>query len=131
MKDKTLTDIMLICKGWYNKEKYHSILEALNGYYHKYYSCENIIMDKAFAEYLFLRPLVLTAIEIKPTLARYIFEPIYSPLDNKEPFIDIMYNRLIGLIQMIDKDMFDLSDYQDMFDKAEKCNYEDDTIGVI
>ena len=88
-------------------------------------------MDKAFAEYLFLRPLVLTAIEIKPTLARCIFEPIYSPLDNKEPFIDIMYNRLIGLIQMIDKDMFDLSDYQDMFDKAEKCNYEDDTIGVI
>lgn len=131
MKDKTLTDVMLICKGWYNKEKYHSILEALNGYYHKYYGCENIIMDKAFAEYLFLRPLVLTAIEIKPTLARYIFEPIYSPLDNKEPFIDIMYNRLIGLIQMIDKDMFDLSDYQDMFDKAEKCNYEDDTIGVI
>ena len=64
----------------------------------------------------------LKAIEIKPTLARYIFEPIYSPLDNKEPFIDIMYNRLIGLIQMIDKDMFD---------KAEKCNYEDDTIGVI
>lgn len=36
MKDKTLTDIMLICKGWYNTEKYHSILEALNGYYHKY-----------------------------------------------------------------------------------------------
>ena len=131
MKDKTLTDIMLICKDWYNKEKYHSVLEALNGYYHKYYGRENIIMDKAFAEYLFLRPLVLTTIEIKPTLARYIFEPIYSPLDNKEPFIDIMYNRLIGLIQMIDKDMFDLSDYQDMFDKAEKCNYEDDTIGVI
>lgn len=131
MKDKTLTDIMLICKDWYNKEKYHSVLEALNGYYHKYYGHENIIMDKAFAEYLFLRPLVLTAIEIKPTLARYIFEPIYSPLDNKEPFIDIMYNRLIGLIQMIDKDMFDLSDYQDMFDKAKKCNYEDDTIGII
>ena len=131
MKDKTLTDIMLICKGWYNKEKYHSVLEALNGYYHKYYGRENIIMDKAFAEYLFLRPLVLTAIEIKPTLARYIFEPIYSPLDNKEPFIDIMYNRLIGLIQMIDKDMFDLSDYQDMFEKAKKCNCEDETIGII
>ena len=28
MKDKTLTDILLICKGWYNKTLYHNTLEA-------------------------------------------------------------------------------------------------------
>ena len=52
MKDKILTDILLICKGWYNKTLYHNTLEAFNAYYHKYYGCEDIAMDKAFAEYL-------------------------------------------------------------------------------
>ena len=131
MKDKTLTDILLICKGWYNKTLYHNTLEAFNAYYHKYYGCEDIIMDKAFAEYLFLRPLALYAIEAKPKIARYIFDPIYSPLDNKQPFGEIMYNRLMGLIQMIDKDTFDLSRYQEMFQKAEACHYKDETIGII
>ena len=131
MKDKTLTDILVICKGWYNKKIYHNLLEAFNAYYHKYYGCEDITIDKAFAIYLFLRPLVLKAIEIKPALARYIFDPIYSNIDNKEPFAEVMYNRLIGVIQMIEKGMFDLSDYNDMFAKAEECNYEDESIGII
>lgn len=131
MKDKTLTDILLICKGWYNKKLYHNPLEAFNAYYHKYYGCEDITMDKAFAEYLFLRPLALKAIEIKPTLARYIFEPAYSVIDNKEPFSEIMYDRLMGLVQMIEKSTFDLSEYNDMFIKAENCNYEDESIGII
>lgn len=131
MKDKTLTDILLICKGWYDKTLYQNTLEAFDAYYHKHYGCEDITMDKAFTEYLFLRPLALKAIEIKPTLARYIFEPAYSVVDNKEPFSEIMYDRLMGLIQMIEKDMFDLSKYNDMFVEAEKCNYEDESIGII
>ena len=131
MKDKTLTDILLICKGWYNKTLYNNTLEAFNEYYHKYYGCEDIVMDKAFAEYLFLRPLALKAIEIKPTLARYIFDPNYSIIDNKSPFSEIMYDRLMGLIQMITKDMFDLSEYEDMIKKAKECNYEDNSIGII
>ena len=131
MKDRTLTDILLICKGWYNKTLYHNTLEAFNAYYHKYYGCEDIVMDKAFAEYLFLRPLALKAIKIKPTLARYIFEPTYSIINNKEVFSEVMYDRLMGLIQMIEKGMFDLSEYEDMFLKAEECNYEDETIGII
>lgn len=131
MHDKTLTDILMICKGWYNKKLYHNPLEAFNAYYHKHYGCENITMDKAFAEYLFLRPLALKAIEIKPSLARYIFEPTYSIIDNKEPFSEIMYDRLMGLIQMIKKDMFDFSEYEEMFTRAEECNYEDESIGII
>ena len=131
MDFETMTNILLICKGWYDKTKYNDVLEAFNAYYHKHYWCEDIIMDKAFVEYLFLRPLALHAIEIKPKIARYMFDLIYSPLDNKQPFGEIMYDRLMGLIQMIDKDTFDLSKYQEMFQKAEACNYKDDTIGII
>ena len=131
MDFETMTDILLICKGWYDKTKYNDVLEAFNAYYHKHYGYEDIIMDKEFAEYLFLRPLALHAIEVKPKLARYIFDPIYSPLDNKQAFGEIMYDRLIVLIQMIGKDTFDLSRYQEMFQKAEACNYEDETIGII
>ena len=131
MKNKTLTDILVICKGWYNKELYNNPLEAMNAYYHKYYGCEDIVMDKAFAEYLFLRPLALKAIEVKPTLARYIFEPQFSVLSKNEPFAEVMYDRLMGLIQMIERGMFDLSEYEDMFKIARACNYEDETIGII
>ena len=42
-----------------------------------------------------------------------------------------MYERLMGVIQMIEHGMFDLSDYQYMFQKAEECKYEDETIGII
>ena len=131
MKDKTLTDILMICKGWYNKTLYDSPLEAFNAYYHKYYGCEDITMDKSFATHLFLKPLVLKAIEIKPTLAIYIFEPTYSVISNKEQFSEFMYDRLIGLAQMIEKGMFDLSEYEEIFAKAKECNYEDESIGII
>ena len=131
MDFETMTDILLICKGWYDKTKYNDMLEAFNAYYHKHYGCEDIIMDKAFAEYLFLRPLALKAIEIKPALARYIFEPTYSIINNKEAFSEVMYDRLMGLIQMIEKGMFDLSEYEEMFIKAQECNYKDESIGII
>lgn len=131
MEDKTMTDILLICKGWYNKTLYHNPLEALNAYYHKHYGCEDVIMDKEFAEYLFLRPLVLKAIEIRPSLAKYIFEPTSNDFKNKEIFSEIMYDRLMKLIMMITNGMFDLSEYNEMFTKAKECNYEDNSIGII
>lgn len=131
MKDKTLTDIMLICKGWYNKEKYKTLLEALNAYYHKHYGCEDITMNKAFAQELFLKPLVLEAIKRKPALARYIFEPTLRTLSDKDPFVEAMYDRSLGLIQMIEHNTFDLSEYETMLEKAKTCNYEDETIGII
>ena len=131
MKDKTLTDILMICKGWYNKTLYDSPLEAFNAYYHKYYGCEDITMDKSFAIHLFLKPLALKAIEIKPTLAMYIFEPTCSAISSKEQFSEVMYDRLIGLAKMIEKGMFDLSEYEEIFTKAKECNYEDESIGII
>ena len=131
MKNKTLTDILMICKGWYNKTLYDSPLEAFNAYYHKYYGCEDITLDKQFAICLFLKPLALKAIEIKPTLARYIFEPAFSVIRNKEQFSEVMYDRLMSLAQMIEKGMFDLSEYEEIFAKAKECNYEDESIGII
>mgnify|MGYP004640633017 CR=1 FL=1 len=132
MEDKRLTDVLLICKGWYNKNLYQNILEALNAYYHKYYGCDNISMDKNFAMHLFLQPLALKAIEIKPTLAKYIFNPI-CPICNceNESYTDRMYKQLLGLIMMITSDMFDLNDYQNMIKKAEDSHYQDKTIGII
>ena len=121
----------MICKGWYNKTLYDSPLEAFNAYYHKYYGCEDITMDKSFAIHLFLKPLVLKAIEIKPTLAMYIFEPTCSAISSKEQFSEVMYDRLIGLAQMIEKGMFDLSEYDEIFAKAKERNYEDESIGII
>lgn len=131
MKDKTLTDVLLICKGWYNKKLYHNTLEALNAYYHKYYGYEDITMDKQFAMQLFLQPLVLKAIEIKPILAKYIFEPICNYENNNENYTERMYKQLLGLIMMITNDMFDLSDYQEMINTARKSNNTDVTIGII
>ena len=121
----------MICKGWYNKTLYHSPLEAFNAYYHKYYGCEDITVDKQFAICLFLKPLALKAIEIKPTLAMYIFEPACSAISNKEQFSEVMYDRLMGLAQMIETGMFDLSEYEEIFAKAKECNYEDESIGII
>ena len=129
MEDKTLTDVLLICKGWYNKNLYNNELDALNAYYHKYYGCDNITMDKTFAMHLFLQPLALKAIEIKPTLAKYIFDPICNC--ENESYTDRMYKQLLRLIMMITSDMFDLNDYQNMIKKAEDSHYQDKTIGII
>lgn len=40
-KEKLSKEIFLICKGRYNYEKYGSIFNAMNRYYHKYY-CDDI-----------------------------------------------------------------------------------------
>lgn len=131
MKDSTMTDILVICKGWYNKLEYKDILDALSAYYHKNYGNESIVMDRPLATHLFLKPLALKAIEIKPTLARYILEPSFSMTENDESFTNVLYDRLLNLIQMIPHGTFNLSEYEEMFEKAKDCNYLDDTIGII
>lgn len=67
----------------------------------------------------------------KPALTRYIFDPTYSVIGNKEVFAEVMYDRLLRLIHMIEKDKFDLSEYVDMFTKAADCDYKDDSLGII
>lgn len=133
MTDNTLIDIMLICKGWYNKELYADRLSAMQAYYDKYYTYgeSQVELTKNFALHLFLQPLVSEAIKKDPNLIYYIFNRNINDMDS-EDFTTEMYNRCLTLIANIKKDTFEFNEkYLDIFEKAKKCNYEDETIGII
>ena len=133
MKDNTLIDIMLICKGWYNKQLYKDKLSAMQAYYDKYYNYgeSQVEFTKDFALHLFLEPLVSEAIKRSPNLIYYIFNRNINGI-NCEDFTTEMYNRCLTLIANIKKDTFEFDEkYLDMFEKAKKCNCEDETIGII
>lgn len=130
-ENKQLTDIYLICKGWYNKRLYDDELEAMNAYYHKHYSgCDDIVMDIPFALHLFLKPLALEIINRDPDKARFLFIDVLLN-ENNQLFADVMYRRIMYMISQCTIGTFDLSEYEDMFAKARACRYEDDTLGII
>lgn len=133
MTDNTLIDIMLICKGWYNKQLYKDKLSAMQAYYDKYYTYgeTQVELTKDFALHLFLEPLVSEAIKRTPNLIYYIFNRNRNDINCKD-FTTEMYNRCLTLIANIKKDTFEFDEkYLDMFEKTKKCNYEDKTIGII
>lgn len=133
MTDNTLIDIMLICKYWYNKQLYKSRLSAMQAYYDKYYTYgeSQVELTKDLALHLFLEPLVSEAIKKDPNLIYYIFNRHINDMNYKD-FTTEMYNRCLTLIANIKNGTFDLDKkYLDMFEKAKKCNYEDETIGII
>ena len=130
---KTLEkDILLICKGYYDKNKYKSVLEALNAYYHREYGCEDIIMDEGFALNLFLKPCVkefLKEREVNLFCENYLFQQsmhevgilhdrIFRKIDVKEmSFDEVLYYRLISWLCCLrvrdynNEWIIDLSDY--------------------
>lgn len=131
MTDNTLIDIMLICKGWYNKELHTDKLSAMQAYYDKYYTYgeSQVELIKDLALHLFLEPLVSEAVKKDPNLIYYIFNRNYIYCKD---FTTEMYNRCLTLIANIKNGTFDFDKkYLDMFEKAKKCNYEDETIGII
>lgn len=131
VENKQLTDIYLICKGWYNKKLYGDELEAMNAYYHKHYSgCDDIVMDIPFAIHLFLKPLALEIINRDPDKARFLFTDVLLN-ENSQLFADVMYRRIMYMISECTIGTFDLSEYEDMFAKARVCKYEDETLGII
>ena len=131
VENKQLTDIYLICKGWYNKKLYGDELEAMNAYYYKHYSgCDDIVMDIPFALHLFLKPLALEIINREPDKARFLFMDVVLN-ENNQLFTDVMYRRIIHMISQCTIGTFDLSEYEDMFAKARACRYEDETLGII
>ena len=133
MKDNTLIDIMLICKGWYNKQLYKDKLSAMQAYYDKYYTYgdSQVELTKDFVLHLFLEPLVSEAIKRTPNLIYYIFNRNRNDINCKD-FTTEMYNRCLTLIANIKKDTFEFDEkYLDMLEKAKKCNYEDEMIGII
>ena len=120
--DKTLTDIIMICHGWYDRKVYKNELEAMNAYYKQYYHAGDIVLSKDFALHLFLRPLVIQAIEEKPFLARYLFQPVRNGEANK-PFSEVMYDRSVALVRNLRKDDWDASRYKGII----KNHQEDDS----
>ena len=56
--DKTLKEVVLIIKGWYDDEKYKTTFEALTAYYHKYYGCDDYIVTRGFISHLFLSEII-------------------------------------------------------------------------
>ncbi len=61
-ENKLCKDIICLCKKRYNTEKYHTLLEALNAYYHQEYGNEDVEMDYKFANFLFIKPTILYCI---------------------------------------------------------------------
>lgn len=133
MTDNVLIDIMLICKGWYNKELYTDKLSAMQAYYNKYYTYgeSQVKLTKDFILHLFLEPLVSEAIKKDPNLIYYIFNRNINDMNCKD-FTTEMYNRCLTLIANIKNGVFGFDKkYLDMFEKAKECDYEDETIGII
>lgn len=53
MSEKLYKDVIMIIKGWYNKEKYNCSFAALNAYYHKHYtSVSDLTYDTAIENFL-------------------------------------------------------------------------------
>lgn len=109
---KFLTDICALCKGWYDENKYPTLLKALNEYYHKEYGNENFEISKDFALQLFIYPLVTEIINRNPKMVKYIFNPAIEEFDNTQNMSihDIMYARCLALIHNTKKDIFDIPD---------------------
>lgn len=81
---KFLTDICALCKGWYDENKYPTLLKALNEYYHKEYGNEDFEISKDFALQLFIYPLVTEIINRNPKMVKYIFNPAIEEFDNTQ-----------------------------------------------
>ena len=104
---KFLTDICALCKGWYDENKYPTLLQALNKYGNEYFE-----ISKDFALQLFIYPLVTEIINRNPKMVKYIFNPAIEEFNNTENMSihDIMYARCLTLIHNTKKDIFDIPD---------------------
>ena len=61
-EEKTMTkDIILLCKGWYDQEKYPTVLDALKQYYRKNYCYGKHDMDEQLNERFIFRVLLIEA----------------------------------------------------------------------
>ena len=63
----TAKDVILLCKGWYDSEKYPNTLEALKQYYRKNYNYGSHDMDDDLNEKFIFRVILL---EVMKTIAR-------------------------------------------------------------
>lgn len=126
MDVKLYKDIILLCKRRYNTEKYPTLLDALNAYYHQEYGCEDIEMDYKFANVLFIRPTLMYCLN-QDTLYSFLnnglFEETYEERNNHLiDFDEVLFFRMVRwicLLKVRDQNEFgrwhwiiDLSEYE-------------------
>ncbi len=99
MDNKTMTDIIMICKQHYDTSKYKTTLDALKAYYNEYYGKENMVLTTQFIFNVFIKPVV---IKREPSLAMYLLQPTafeyYNAKDIQLPILEVMYDRCIYVI---------------------------------
>ena len=80
----TTKDVILLCKGYYDKEKYPTLLDALKEYYRKY--CGNVLQELFDESFLCdtLLPEVMLGIEQhypdRLCSLSYVLMPTYEPI---------------------------------------------------
>lgn len=104
-ESKLCKDIIMICKGRYDNDKYPTLLSAFEAYYHKHYSgCDDIQMTCVFANYLFLYPAVLSFINdenIHVCLQNIVLEQTSAErLNNITDFQEVLFERLSNWIML-------------------------------
>ncbi len=142
-KQETLAkDILLICKHRFNTEKYKTIIEALNAYYHKWYGCEDIVMDCRFAVHLFIRPTVeyfLTKDRVNNFLNQGLFCETYAErctLDQENKsldFYEVLYYRMITWLCLLNVSQLndDTGQCDQLIDLSSYPLHDDNWEGVI
>ena len=98
MDNKTMTDIIMICKQHYDTSKYKTTLEALKAYYNEYYGKEDMVLTTEFIFNVLIKPVALEIIKREPSLAMYLLQPTafesYNP-DIQLPTLEVMYDRCV------------------------------------
>ncbi len=123
-------DIILICKGWYNHDKYKSEFDALVAYYHKHYS-GNFEPSRGFIVNLFFKPTVEYILMKKENYYSFINLGIFERnfletlKDFDTDFYNVLYYRLLQWIcpqeakgvsnngkkyELINRQMYDLKE---------------------
>ena len=103
--NKLCKDIICLCKQRYNIEKYHTLLEALNAYYHQEYGCEDVEMDYRFANSLFIRPTILYCLN-QDNLFSFVnnglFKESYEERNNHlTNFDEVLFYRMVKWICLL------------------------------
>lgn len=102
----TAKDIILLCKGWYDKEKYPTILEALKQYYRKYYSeqFEEQLNERFLLKILLLQTMQEIAKDYPDRLIGFVNEYligtrwIYDYDENNQDYDYQMFYRIINFL---------------------------------
>ena len=105
MDNKTMTDIIMICKQHYDTSKYKTTLDALKAYYNEYYGKENMVLTTQFIFNVLIKPVVLEIIKREPSLAMYLLQPTafeyYNAKDIQLPILEVMYDRCIYICYLL------------------------------